>query len=76
MAQRRVIFFPNGNTGCFENGQQVPEIQRTPWLTLYLEWLVSQGEDPGNYTFELPNGMIAIPVRVGSNWNWDIRRAQ
>jgi hypothetical protein len=71
-ASHNVFFFPNGNTSVTRNGVQVPELQQ-PWLTMYVEWLERQGCDPTAFTFRLPNGMIATPIRGENCWNWDIQ---
>ena len=65
----KVIFFPNGNTACFDGENQVPKLQKS-YMKLYLEFLESQGVNPGGITFEFPNGGVAKAIKVGDGWNW------
>jgi len=56
----RVIFFPNGNTMCFDDdGEQVPRLQRS-WFMLYVAFLESKGIDPLTVKYELPEGPVTL----------------
>lgn len=47
-----VLFFPNGNTGVFKNGDQVPELQKS-WILTFIGFLAQNGIDVENSTFEM-----------------------
>ncbi len=67
-----VMFFPNGNTACFdEAGQQVPKLQRS-YLGLYCELLNSEGIKPEKVKFIMPNGKEARVFKTEYGWNWEI----
>lgn len=66
----KVMFFPNGNTACFENGRQVPELQES-WFMLYVQLLAAIGHDPTQIEFTMPNGMRAKVFELeDGSYNW------
>lgn len=65
----KVIFFPNGNTACFDDAGQVPILQKS-YMQLYIEFLETKGVDPASIIFQLPNGEIARAIRIEGGWNW------
>ena len=67
---KRVIFFPNGGTAVFdENGQQLPNLQRS-WLKLFADFLDDHDEDPTEFEFTLPDGTHAKAIETASGYNW------
>jgi len=68
----KVIFFPNGNTVVFENGQQVPDLQES-WFMLYVQLLAAIGIDPTEVEFVMPDANRAEVVDAGTaGFNWRI----
>lgn len=65
----KVIFYANGNTGCFDGENQVPILQKS-YMQLYLEFLETQGVNPEDIIFQLPNGEEARAIRIEGGWNW------
>lgn len=72
---KQVMFFLNGNTAVFDlAGRQIPELQES-WVVLFLKFLESQGHNPLDFSFTLPDGRQAKPFRTSDNsWNWEIER--
>ena len=66
-----VIFFPNGNTACFDDKGQVPSLQK-PYFILYCEFLKSKGINPEDVKFTLPSGAKAKVFKIEDGWNWEI----
>jgi len=68
-----VIFFNNGNTGCFdEKGEQIPELQQS-WFRLYIKFLKKKGiKNIDKIGFTMPNGDNAR--YLSKDDNWEIRR--
>ena len=69
-----VIFFNNGNTGCFSiHGQQIEGLQ-VPWIQLYFKFLEEKGMDilGQGFTFRMPDGRKATPIKIEEGWNWEI----
>lgn len=72
MNKLKVVFYPNGLTGAFRNGEQVPELQES-WFQLYLLELVRQGIDPEEVEFILPCGDGASVFETSEGgYNWKI----
>ena len=71
----KIRFFNNGNVMAFDSrGEQVVEIQRQSWVTLYFHWLISQGYNLDEIEFMMPDG---TPVEVhtdGPELNWTMLR--
>jgi hypothetical protein len=63
------IFFPNGVTAVFRDGQQQPELQQS-WLELFAEFMESKGQDPAQYRLTLPDGKEARFFRTTDGWSW------
>ena len=69
----KVIFFPNGNTACFDKaGHQIPRFQKA-YLRLYCEFLKRQGINPEEVEFTMPNSSKAKVFAIEGGWNWKIR---
>lgn len=70
----KVIFFPNGNTGCFDkSGQQIPSLQKS-WIQLYFEFLESKEIKPEGIIFVCPTLNEAKPFKTSEgNWNWEFK---
>ena len=76
MKKVSVLFFPNGNTGVFENDEQVPELQKS-WFLKFVEFLEKSDVDVMKSKFEFPdlaNGgkfreMKLIKIEDGYNWS-------
>ena len=65
-----VLFFVNGNTGVFEGGEQIPDLQRS-WFILFMEHLENKGIDPDGIICTLPNGERATVFRTPDNdFSW------
>ncbi len=69
----KVTFFDNGMNMAFENGEQVSVAQKS-WLIVYAEYLESQGIDPAEQEYEMPNGQAVklFKTEDGFNWQWQI----
>lgn len=65
----KVMFFLNGNTMAFRDGQQVPDLQES-WLLLYVQLLVTHGIDPTEVTFAMPDGSRATVFEIEDGYNW------
>ena len=66
----KVMFFPNGNTAAFKNGQQVPDLQE-PWLLLYVQLLAAVEIDPTEVEFTMPDRSHArVFERDDGGYNW------
>lgn len=67
-----VIFFANGNTAVFQDGDQVPILQES-WLLLFTKFLEEHGVDPLGCEFTLPFGTKATIFRRGDGkLNWKV----
>ena len=72
-----VIFLPNGNTGVFENNEQVPELQKS-WFIKFVEFLEKNDVDVMNSTYELPllesQGVLrkAKLTKTEDGYDWSI----
>lgn len=66
-----VVMFPNGNTFVGgPNGAQLEKFQKS-WFILYLNYLQSEGINPEQCTFLMPNGKTAFVTKLkegGFNW--------
>jgi hypothetical protein len=52
-----IFFFGNGVQAVFDDkGEQVAELQKTPWVIMYANFLKSSGVDPLKVKFKLPSG--------------------
>jgi hypothetical protein len=70
MANKEILFFPNGNTAVMEDGRQAPELQQ-PWVTLFAEFLEGHGYDPTEYELYMPGAGSARFFRtVTGGWSW------
>lgn len=67
----KVLFFPNGNTAAFQNGQQVPMLQES-WLMLYVQMVVALGIDHADLDITMPDGYHAKIIEVDGVLNWAI----
>lgn len=65
----RVMFFDNGGTGVFKNGEQVPELQHS-WLLKFVEFLTANGIDPEECELLLPSGRRAKIFKTENGYNW------
>jgi hypothetical protein len=63
------IFFANGVTAVFRDGQQQPLLQQS-WLELFAEFLESKGQDPILYRLTMPDGKEARFIRTADGWSW------
>jgi hypothetical protein len=63
------VFFANGVTAVFRNGEQQPLLQQA-WLELFAEFLESKGQDPAAYSLVLPDGKKARFFRTTDGWSW------
>lgn len=69
----KVMFFPNGNTIVFQDGQQVPDLQREGWFMLYVQMLASIGIDVEQIDFTMPDARRAnIISQPDGSFNWMI----
>ena len=68
-AELSCIFFPNGVTAVFRDGQQQPALQQS-WLELFAEFLESKGQDPVRYHLTMPDGKEAHFFRTADGWSW------
>ena len=66
-----VIFFPNGNTACFINGEQVPELQES-WIVLFIKHLEKNNYNPMDFVIKIPCGECKPFKTEEGLWNWDI----
>ncbi len=76
--KKRVMFANNGNTAVMDKNGQIPELQES-WLALFFKFLEAQGQDPQEFEFELPSGLMAIPIKMPPSvggWNWRIERGK
>lgn len=68
---KRICFFTNGNTAVFdENGQQIPELQKS-WLLCYMYHFIKFSKDIenlGGIEIILPNGKFAKIDDDCKNW--------
>ena len=68
----RVMFFPNGNTACFdEEGEQIPKLQES-WFILYLQFLSSNGINPIDIEYDFPLGDKVSVFEIPNGYNWRI----
>lgn len=69
----KVMFFPNGVTAAFRDGEQVADLQQ-PWFMLYIGMIAAYGIDPCTVEFTMPDGRQAqvfeIPQDAGGGYNW------
>lgn len=63
-----VLFLPNGNTGVFKNGNQIPELQKS-WVLTFVGFLVQNGVDVENSKFEISDRRIEI-FKTDEGYNW------
>ena len=69
---KNIMFYPNGNTGVFdEHGEQIGEFQKS-WLRLFAEFLVEQGIEPDGLIVDLPDMRQAKIFKVDDGYNWEI----
>ena len=70
----KVMFFPNGVTAAFQDGEQVNDLQE-PWFMLYVGMIAAYGINPCNVEFTMPDGSHArvfeIPQEHGGGYNWE-----
>lgn len=66
--QVNVLFLPNGNTGVYENGKQVPELQKS-WFLKFVEFLESENVDVMNSTYEFQKGKVKL-IKTEEGYNW------
>jgi len=70
-----ILFFANGNTAVFKDGEQVAELQQS-WFMLFIDRLESQGfnvDDPA-LVIGMPNGRRARLFKTSEgrrNWLFD-----
>jgi hypothetical protein len=65
-----ILFFPNGNTAVLRDGEQQPRLQE-PWVTLFADWLETQGQNPADYRVTLPDGKTARFFLTSEDvWSW------
>lgn len=66
----QVMFFPNGVSAVFRDGEQVNELQ-VPWMRLFLEHLDALDVDPRDAEITMPNGMRArVFLTDQDEFNW------
>ena len=66
-----VKFFANGNTLVTGDKLQHPHLQKA-WIALYIEFLASQGHDPEDAVFWMPDNSSARVFRTDSGYNWEV----
>lgn len=71
----KVMFFPNGNTVAFRDGQQVPDLNES-WLLLYVGLLVAAGIDPTEVEFTMPNASHATVFEIEGGYNWEFGKGR
>jgi len=68
------MFFNNGNTAFFYQGEQQPDLQKS-WFRMYVDFLLIKGVDPTDVKFILPNGKKAKIIKTPEGiyeYNWAI----
>lgn len=50
-----IYLFANGNQAVFVDNEQVPALQGTRWVDLFLDWVKAQGYEVGKVT--MPDGL-------------------
>ena len=65
-----VMFFDNGNTAVFNDGQ-VPELQQS-WLRLYVSFLQEHGIDPEDCKFSMPGAEPVFAKWDNESNNWSL----
>ena len=63
-----IIFFPNGNTAVFIDGQQSGEHQES-WISHSIKFLEEKGIDIIKSKFKLPNGDTAQMFKTENGYN-------
>jgi hypothetical protein len=66
-----VIFFPNGNTAVFIDGEQSSKHQRS-WFLKYVSFLTKGNIDVLNSKYTLPDGRRAELIKLKRGYNWKI----
>jgi hypothetical protein len=69
VSDRHCLFFANGVTAVFRDGQQQPMLQQS-WLELFAEFLEARGQDPAAFRLVMPDGQKARFQRAMDGWSW------
>jgi len=67
----KIMFFPNGVTAAFRDGQQVAELQE-PWFLLYVGMMTACGIDPCDVEFTMPDAARAkVFEKPDGGYGWE-----
>ena len=67
-----IVFFPNGNTLVFKDGQLMPDLNKS-WFLLYIKFLTAIGIDPTEVKFIMPDAKQATVFEIQSKpYSWSI----
>ena len=69
LLEKVVTFSSSGQT--LVSGQEPSKLQKN-WLLCFVDYMVSIGENPEDYTFELPNGQKATIFKTDSSYNYKL----
>ena len=67
--KKEVMFFENGNTAVFIDGEQVPTLQKS-WLLLFVKFLQSKKQNPEDFEYLMPNGRSCKLFKTEDGYNW------
>jgi hypothetical protein len=68
---KRIYFFPDGNTAVTDGASQCPELQES-WVLLFARFLESKGEDPTAFELHFPDGSTGRIFRTDEGLNWQL----
>ena len=74
--ETEVFCFPNGNAGVCRDGEQIPELQRHPWILVYAEFLErTRYRSAAREVQSSCRPGVARLFRIEGGYNWRIEES-